>query len=122
MEPQPTPRPVSLDAPASAGVPSAPTVVSLPGSVGRSEEHTSDSSHLGISYAVFCLKKKINQSDTVRFAIRREGCVHIRYSQTEHGIIDRPSDTELLYLKPRMHVDLLLAVDTARRSVHNKQT
>src|ERR1035438_8133093 len=24
----------------------------------RSEEHTSDSSHLGISYAVFCLKKK----------------------------------------------------------------
>src|SRR5256885_4417247 len=29
----------------------------LPG--GRSEEHTSDSSHLVISYAVFCLKKKI---------------------------------------------------------------
>src|SRR5205814_9643829 len=26
----------------------------------RSEEHTSDSSHLGISYAVFCLKKKIH--------------------------------------------------------------
>src|SRR2546426_6270962 len=26
--------------------------------VGRSEEHTSDSSHLVISYAVFCLKKK----------------------------------------------------------------
>src|SRR5205814_8427102 len=26
--------------------------------VARSEEHTSDSSHLGISYAVFCLKKK----------------------------------------------------------------
>src|SRR5947199_7475953 len=25
---------------------------------GRSEEHTSNSSHLGISYAVFCLKKK----------------------------------------------------------------
>src|SRR5205814_8076754 len=24
----------------------------------RSEEHTSESSHLGISYAVFCLKKK----------------------------------------------------------------
>src|SRR5437899_4603818 len=24
----------------------------------RSEEHTSNSSHLGISYAVFCLKKK----------------------------------------------------------------
>src|SRR5205814_10181882 len=27
-------------------------------SLPRSEEHTSDSSHLGISYAVFCLKKK----------------------------------------------------------------
>src|SRR2546426_5448283 len=26
----------------------------------RSEEHTSDSSHLVISYAVFCLKKKKN--------------------------------------------------------------
>src|SRR5947199_5955644 len=31
----------------------------------RSEEHTSDSSHLGISYAVFCLKKKKkNREDT----------------------------------------------------------
>src|SRR5262245_66375435 len=27
-------------------------------SAGRSEEHTLNSSHLGISYAVFCLKKK----------------------------------------------------------------
>src|SRR5207249_8071725 len=27
----------------------------------RSEEHTSDSSHVSISYAVFCLKKKKNQ-------------------------------------------------------------
>src|SRR5438045_6083866 len=26
----------------------------------RSEEHTSEPSHLGISYAVFCLKKKKN--------------------------------------------------------------
>src|SRR5207248_3598970 len=29
----------------------------------RSEEHTSDSSHRTISYAVFCLKKKKNNSD-----------------------------------------------------------
>src|SRR5690606_39520031 len=28
--------------------------------VGRSEEHTSNSSHVKISYAVFCLKKKIS--------------------------------------------------------------
>src|SRR5215212_10430676 len=27
----------------------------------RSEEHTSELSHLGISYAVFCLKKKKNE-------------------------------------------------------------
>src|SRR3712207_8370374 len=27
---------------------------------GRSEEHTSELSHANISYAVFCLKKKIN--------------------------------------------------------------
>src|SRR3712207_7830816 len=30
----------------------------LPGRGGRSEEHTSESSHANISYAVFCLKKK----------------------------------------------------------------
>src|SRR5690625_6641811 len=28
----------------------------------RSEEHTSDSSHVAISYAVFCLKKKNTQN------------------------------------------------------------
>src|SRR2546426_2490018 len=32
----------------------------------RSEEHTSDSSHLVISYAVFCLKKKKQQYDVDR--------------------------------------------------------
>src|SRR5258707_3255877 len=30
-------------------------------SLERSEEHTSDSSHANISYAVFCLKKKTNR-------------------------------------------------------------
>src|SRR5258705_7424641 len=29
----------------------------------RSEEHTSEPSHLGISYAVFCLKKKEHTSE-----------------------------------------------------------
>src|SRR5947207_6347578 len=32
----------------------------------RSEEHTSDSSHTVISYAVFCLKKKKNKTKTTR--------------------------------------------------------
>src|SRR5438105_11770185 len=32
----------------------------------RSEEHTSNSSHEWISYAVFCLKKKKNIKNTVR--------------------------------------------------------
>src|SRR2546430_11536639 len=31
--------------------------------LGRSEEHTSESSHSQISYAVFCLKKKIRRAD-----------------------------------------------------------
>src|SRR2546426_8912999 len=40
----------------------------------RSEEHTSDSSHLVISYAVFCLKKKKEQEGLDRF-IRDQACV-----------------------------------------------
>src|SRR3712207_8150995 len=31
----------------------------------RSEEHTSESSHANISYAVFCLKKKKNKINTL---------------------------------------------------------
>src|SRR3712207_7433137 len=31
----------------------------------RSEEHTSNSSHANISYAVFCLKKKKNQTQGI---------------------------------------------------------
>src|SRR5207249_7331831 len=39
--------------------PAAPVVPAAPHAavVHRSEEHTSDSSHVSISYAVFCLKK-----------------------------------------------------------------
>src|SRR5690625_6516035 len=33
-------------------------VVAVGHEVGRSEEHTSDSSHVAISYAVFCVKRK----------------------------------------------------------------
>src|SRR6476620_12547992 len=35
-------------------------ITSVPG---RSEEHTSESSHANISYAVFCLKKKTRHTD-----------------------------------------------------------
>src|SRR2546422_8344831 len=42
--------------------------IPLKGFQTRSEEHTSDSSHGYISYAVFCLKKKRNGSDA------RRGC------------------------------------------------
>src|SRR5436853_2006940 len=35
-----------------------PASLSPSGCSARSEEHTSEPSHLGISYAVFCLKKK----------------------------------------------------------------
>src|SRR5437899_6818594 len=40
------------------------TTSALPRSVSRSEEHTSELRHLGISYAVFCLKKKKKKSKT----------------------------------------------------------
>ena len=35
----------------------------------RSEEHTSESSHTVISYAVFCLKKKNKNNITISYAI-----------------------------------------------------
>src|SRR3712207_8783614 len=35
----------------------------------RSEEHTSESSHANISYAVFCLKKKKNYSNSLAYYI-----------------------------------------------------
>src|SRR5947199_7195657 len=38
---------------------------------GRSEEHTSELSHLGISYAVFCLKKKKKKKTRVKKNISR---------------------------------------------------
>src|SRR5437899_6773374 len=38
--------------------PAAPAGGNFAGFTTRSEEHTSELSHLGISYAVFCLKKK----------------------------------------------------------------
>src|SRR5688572_31352896 len=37
---------------------------------GRSEEHTSDSSHSQISYAVFCLKKKKKKTLSLRSSLR----------------------------------------------------
>src|SRR5436309_12393900 len=36
---------------------------------GRSEEHTSDSSHVKISYAVFCLKKKKDSTSKIELRI-----------------------------------------------------
>src|SRR5438477_1531300 len=42
------------------------------GGRGRSEEHTSNSSHMSISYAVFCLKKKKNNKiDTLTIPYQR---------------------------------------------------
>src|SRR5690625_7656272 len=40
----------------------APTTVLFESKDPRSEEHTSDSSHVASSYAVFCLKKKKNNT------------------------------------------------------------
>src|SRR5207253_9298317 len=38
----------------------------------RSEEHTSDSSHVAISYAVFCLKKKKKQNTTLSISTQKD--------------------------------------------------
>src|SRR3712207_1092339 len=43
--------------------PPAPAAPPLSRRGGRSEEHTLNSSHANISYAVFCLKKKKNRSN-----------------------------------------------------------
>src|SRR5262245_63488059 len=44
----------------------------------RSEEHTSESSHLGISYAVFCLKKKKKKQSNVRDILPPTSPLHPR--------------------------------------------
>src|SRR5438309_6937365 len=49
----------------------------------RSEEHTSDSSHSSISYAVFCLKKKKNNKKK-----HKKQKTHITIQLT-HSIIDK---------------------------------
>src|SRR5215813_6682643 len=54
---------------------SSSTVTSIPsayGSPGRSEEHTSEPSHVRISYAVFCLKKKTNHYITFPFKKKKQ--------------------------------------------------
>src|SRR2546422_8627971 len=48
----------SIEIGAIVGGRSATMVPNFPSAMTRSEEHTSDSSHGYISYAVFCLKKK----------------------------------------------------------------
>src|SRR5256885_3203690 len=56
--------PIFLAEPTPGGVPVAMTSPGRSVMMLRSEEHTSEPSHLVISYAVFCLKKKTN---TIRF-------------------------------------------------------
>src|SRR2546426_7419879 len=61
-----------------AAVPAASflsTSSDIPLSVSRSEEHTSDSSHLVISYAVFCLKKKKNRTSSAHTTSHRTPCL-----------------------------------------------
>src|SRR5256885_3958043 len=54
------------------------------GSRGRSEEHTSNSSHLVTSYAVFCLKKKkaAMRSCSPRTCRSCRWCIHTDSSDT----------------------------------------
>src|SRR4051812_49489318 len=75
-----------------------------PGKIGRSagwlersEEHTSDSSHMSISYAVFCLKKKKNTNrQRYQFATRQ---THQRLKLTltvsAHTLSEQPTPRPL---------------------------
>src|SRR5438045_7102052 len=59
----------------------------------RSEEHTLNSSHLGISYAVFCLKKKSKRHKRSRAISRATDERRLRTiiqldRQAEHGFAD----------------------------------
>src|SRR3712207_8581688 len=49
-----------IHAPAGYGLHVWESLMDVGGDLGRSEEHTLNSSHANISYAVFCLKKKKN--------------------------------------------------------------
>src|SRR2546426_3864102 len=55
----------------------------------RSEEHTSDSSHLVISYAVFCLKKKKNSlmSNFRNLAVSRALTLGYGHYLSTYGIV-----------------------------------
>src|ERR1039458_6766353 len=59
-----------------------------------SEEHTSESSHLGISYAVFCLKKKKTNLNSTHFGSHyRLSCLYYddRLLADDVGAADLPS-------------------------------
>src|SRR5438874_3940181 len=51
----------------------------------RSEEHTSESSHVEISYAVFCLKKKKKKHNTSNLIDDRQLAYHHRYIAIRRG-------------------------------------
>src|SRR6266849_10898158 len=51
---------------------------------GRSEEHTSDSSHEWISYAVFCLKKKKKKKFTIITKKKNKAKIKKKYLQIKN--------------------------------------
>src|SRR4051812_49753260 len=57
----------------------------------RSEEHTSDSSHMSISYAVFCLKKKKKEKLRSEHNRRQQLMTPQSHTRTVHASIDRAS-------------------------------
>src|SRR5438477_3202588 len=51
----------------------------------RSEEHTSESSHMSISYAVFCLKKKkINKNKLMTERLEQTNSLYVLYMLELH--------------------------------------
>src|SRR2546427_1973755 len=59
----------------------------LAGHIDRSEEHTSNSSHSQISYAVFCLKKKNTHGPKVLHLLQTQETVTLLLSSHRHGVV-----------------------------------
>src|SRR5437899_3434321 len=65
----------------------------------RSEEHTSESSHLGISYAVFCLKKKKSMT-FARLTKIMKSSTNLLHIKSNHNTYSRIPTTAFTKIVP----------------------
>src|SRR5258705_9388392 len=76
-----------------------------------------NSSHLGISYAVFCLKKKKKTNKKVRMNIRPGGAstqTDIRHNPTEYVQVRRSTTTARLFKASTLTIPLSIQLNRTR--------